>query len=301
VQRPPLREGDRSVGIAGSERTYANEARDFAYNSNSVITSRYTFYNAIPKNLYEQFQNPANVYFFMIGLLQTWKAVSTTGGWPSMYQPLFFIVCVSALRAFSEDRVRHNEDAKRNGYKYDVYENGKWTPTKSGDLKVGHLVKILENEMIPCDIVLVGSALEKGHCFIDKANLNGETTLEVMTSILETRKYTKNDGARLSEMRAEMDFEAPNDRFDALRGHLSISSSSKEVSLDGKVLAMRETNLRNCAYIIGIVVYNGNETKIQMSSNAGDVAKVKVSRIMQMVNKYLVGMVTFQVRFVMQH
>jgi magnesium-transporting ATPase (P-type) len=53
--------------------------------------------------------------------------------------------------------------------------------------------------------------------------------------------------------------------------------------LTGKFLVMRETNLRNCDYIIGLVVYTGNDTKIQMSNRSSAKAKEKKSRIMRMV------------------
>jgi hypothetical protein len=33
--------------------------------------------------------------------------------------------------------------------------------------------------MVPADMIFVGSALPKGHCFIDMSNLNGESKLEV--------------------------------------------------------------------------------------------------------------------------
>jgi magnesium-transporting ATPase (P-type) len=53
---------------------------------------------------------------------------------------------------------------------------------------------------------------------------------------------------------------------------------------------MRETNLRNTAHIFGLVVYTGNDTKIQQSNNSGEKAKVKVSRIFHMVNKIMLMM-----------
>ncbi len=38
--------------------------------SNIISTSKYTWYNLIPKLLYEQFTKLANLYFLIIGLMQ---------------------------------------------------------------------------------------------------------------------------------------------------------------------------------------------------------------------------------------
>ena len=49
----------------------------------------------------------------------------------------------------------------------------------SKDLKVGDVVKVMNHDEIPCDIVVVSSSDEKGQCHIMTANLDGETNLKV--------------------------------------------------------------------------------------------------------------------------
>jgi hypothetical protein len=53
--------------------------RGFAYDNNSVTTSKYTFYNFIFINLTQQFTRLANVYFLVIALLQLLTPLSPTG------------------------------------------------------------------------------------------------------------------------------------------------------------------------------------------------------------------------------
>ncbi len=58
---------------------------------------------------------------------------------------------------------------------------------------------------------------------------------------------------------------------------------------------MRETILRNCAFIYGLVVYTGSDTKIQMSNSDGEArSKLKTSSLMRDVNRFLIYMVLFQ-------
>lgn len=166
--------------------------------------------------------------------------------------------------------------------------------------------------MIPTDMIFLGSSLAQGHCFIDKANLNGETKLEVYSSVRETRvfcpplpddvegdkdakeKYIAGaPPSALGGMRFELTYEPPNKRFDSFRGIMRLHHSdanpsmsgeaSTEIRLDGKALLMRETNLKNTDFIYGLVVYTGNDTKIQRSNLEGEKARVKVSQIMRQV------------------
>lgn len=50
---------------------------------NRVKTSKYTAWDFVPRNLFEQLQQPPNLYFLVVGLLQIVPAVSTTGGIPT--------------------------------------------------------------------------------------------------------------------------------------------------------------------------------------------------------------------------
>lgn len=233
----------------------------------------------------------------MIGVLQIIPMSSTTGGIPTQYQPLLFIVLVSGIRAASEDWNKHKADSKRNSYKYEVLKNGAFTSVKSGEIRIGNIIKIKQDDMIPCDVVFIGSALEKGHCFIDKANLNGETKLEVETSLPATRSYCTSPAA-LKKLDLSFMYESPNGHFDTLRGQLTVNhghGKSETINVDGKSLLMRETSLRNCDFIYGLVIYCGNSTKIQMSNAQSGKPKVKKSNIMIKVEKYLIGNLLFQI------
>lgn len=46
---------------------------------NSISTTKYNFFTFIPKNLFEQFQRIANIYFGFISILQLIPGLSPTG------------------------------------------------------------------------------------------------------------------------------------------------------------------------------------------------------------------------------
>ena len=260
-----------------------------------MISSKYTVLTFLPINLFEQFHNVANLYFLLVGILQAIKSISTTNGIPTMYEPLAFIVFISSLRAAKEDYDKHASDAKRNGYLFDVLREQGWVECRSGDVRVGDLLRIKEGDMVPADCLLINSSHSKGHCFIDKANLNGETRLEVMNSVPTTRHLTDSDALLATSL--TLTYEQPNKAFDSFRGYLSAATATdvREGGVDGKALLMRETILRNTDWIIGLVVYTGDDTKIQRSNLDGEKPKLKVSRIMRQVDQLLKCMLAIQV------
>lgn len=113
VATPVARVEDRTFSVAGGKSTFPlndkGRSPDYATSTNCVISSKYTLITFLPKNLFEQFSNLANLYFLLVGVFQIVPQFSTTDGNPTMYQPLAFIVFVSALRAAKEDWSVHAE------------------------------------------------------------------------------------------------------------------------------------------------------------------------------------------------
>jgi phospholipid-transporting ATPase len=96
---------DILLHLKGKGEVVADTGRkgDTSFCDNNVISSRYTLYNFVPMNLFEQFCNMQNIYFLFIGGLQCIGVISTTHGVPTMYFPLAFIVGVSMLRSAKDD------------------------------------------------------------------------------------------------------------------------------------------------------------------------------------------------------
>ena len=63
------------AGVAAPRREfeinteYGREQRDRQFMSNMVVTTKYTCWNFLPKNLWEQLTKLANAYFLMMGAI----------------------------------------------------------------------------------------------------------------------------------------------------------------------------------------------------------------------------------------
>ena len=96
---------------------------------NSISTSKYTYYNFLPKILFEQFSKIANIYFLIIAFFQVFKEISNSNGKPVILFPLFIVVSVNGVKDFYEDWKRKKSDDKENSKNTLIYSykkrNGK--------------------------------------------------------------------------------------------------------------------------------------------------------------------------------
>eukprot|EP01135_Chromosphaera_perkinsii_P002766 Nk52_evm134s226 gene=Nk52_evmTU134s226 len=159
------------------------------YISNRVTNSKYTALTFLPLNLKEQFGRFINQYFLLIACLQlirTLTPVSPVTTWT----PLIVIFLISALKEGLDDYRRHRADDEWNNKKYHVVGapcRGTQPLKRCGvavrslkckDIQVGDVLYVKENDEIPCDAVLLHTSDAHGACFVQTANIDGETDLK---------------------------------------------------------------------------------------------------------------------------
>lgn len=100
-----------------------------------------------------------------------------------MALPLSVIVLVSMLKDAFEDYKRYKSDNEENSAKTHVYdpETGKFEIRSWNHIKPGQIVKVLEDEFIPADLITLNSSDPKGGLNIETKNLDGETHLKPKT------------------------------------------------------------------------------------------------------------------------
>lgn len=122
----------------------------------------------------------ANVYFLLISFMQMIPVISISEGKPAMLFPLIFVILVSMIKDIFEDNKRHKQDNSENYQKVLVFDTKKQAFTSKiwKKVQVGDIVKIMNDEFFPADLVLVQSAGAKGICYVETKNLDGETNLK---------------------------------------------------------------------------------------------------------------------------
>jgi magnesium-transporting ATPase (P-type) len=153
-------------------------------------SARYTAVSFLPRFLFEQFNKVANQYFFFICVL-TLMAFSPKD--PASFTVTFAgIITVSAIKEVYEDSQRAAADKELNGRQALVMRSsgsGEFTAMAWSDIRCGDLVKVLDNESFPCDLLFVSSSDSSGVCYVDTCNLDGETNLKSKMALPLTNKF----------------------------------------------------------------------------------------------------------------
>ncbi|KAK3583663.1 hypothetical protein CHS0354_021404 [Potamilus streckersoni] len=255
------------------------------YPNNTVVSSRYTLWNFLPKNLFEQFRRIANFYFLCVGIVQL--AIDTPVSPATSITPLIFVVAVTAIKQGYEDRLRHKADREVNNREVDVIRNGNLTCIKSMDIKVGDVVKVSTNQSFPCDLVMLSSHDPDGTCYITTANLDGETNLKTHFCISDTRKFQQVDD--FTKLHAYIECQQPIPDLYKFIGRITLQNENSPHepvvrSLGPENVLLRGARLKNTPYIFGCAIYTGPDTKLSLNSKA---KQTKFSRIERKMNTFL--------------
>ncbi|CAG8472503.1 26679_t:CDS:2 [Dentiscutata erythropus] len=264
--------------------------------SNSITTSRYTFFNFLPKQLYAQFSKIANVYFLFVALIQTGIP---TGQFTTLIPLSVFLSIAMAHEGFDDYR-RHKQDTIENNNEcsvLNVYRSndvtssrlGVWRKTKWKSLRVGDLVSVKAQEWVPADLLLLHSKGEKGACFVETAALDGETNLKQKQALKDTNNTLVSPEA-LANFKATVCTENPNQDLYNFDGSIELSDG-KMCALSNDQILLRGTVLRNTPEIYGLVIFTGEETKLRM--NASKNVRTKAPMIQQLVNKVVIIIFVF--------
>ena len=215
---------------------------------NFISTSKYTWYNFVPKILYEQFSKMSNIYFIIIAILQCFTEISNADGKPIILMPLCIVVLINSIKDFYEDWKRKRSDDEENNRKVEVYDldQKQFVIKKWKDIFVGNIVKIKKDEYFPADCVLISSSDRKTHnCFIESKNLDGETSLKIKKSINNLVERCKD----LSTFQGKLTTQLPNEyiyQFDAFFDfdpQINNDNNNSNYSPTDSIMGMNDSNI----------------------------------------------------------
>lgn len=148
--------------------------------------------------------------------------------------------------------------------------SARWERTLWKKLEVGDVVLLRDNDQVPADIVVLSTSDPDGVCYLETKNLDGETNLKPRRAVNATsRILSERDIERSSFV---LDSEPPHPNLYLYNGVLRFQEQTSNEVKDEPVtineILLRGCSIRNTAWVIGLVVFTGKDTKIML--NGGD-------------------------------
>ncbi|CAI2350474.1 unnamed protein product [Caenorhabditis sp. 36 PRJEB53466] len=258
----------------------------FRYADNLIKTSKYNIITFVPQNLFEQFQRIANFYFLILMILQFVPQISSIS-WYSTAVPLVIVLAFSAIKDGYDDVQRHISDRNVNTRKSYVVRNGTLCPEEWSNVKVGDVIRMMSNQFVAADLLLISTSEPHGMCYIETMELDGETNLKTRGAMTDTAQMG-DDLDEITRFDGEVVCEPPNNKLDKFTGKLIWKN--KETGITNDNILLRGCILKNTRWCYGVVVFAGKDTKLMMNSGK---TKFKRTSLDRFLNILIVGIVLF--------
>ncbi|XP_043864365.1 phospholipid-transporting ATPase ID isoform X7 [Drosophila mojavensis] len=260
----------------------------FKYHNNYIKTSKYTLLTFLPFNLLEQFQRLANFYFLCLLVLQLIPAISSLTPVTTAI-PLIGVLTLTAVKDAYDDIQRHLSDSQVNNRKSKTLRNGKLVEAKWSDVQVGDVIRLDNNQFVAADIMLLTTSEPNGLCFIETAELDGETNLKAKQCLIETTELGEQHDL-LWNFNGEIICERPNNLLNKFEG--TLMWKNQRFALDNDKILLRGCVLRNTQWCYGVVVFAGVDTKLMQNSGKTQFKSTGVDRLLNFI---IIGIVLFLV------
>ncbi|TRY98765.1 hypothetical protein DNTS_025502, partial [Danionella cerebrum] len=221
------------------------------YEGNAIRTNKYRLWSFLPMNLIEQFHRIANVYFVGLAILNFIPVVNAFQPEVALI-PICGILALTAVKDAWEDFRRYQTDQQLNNMPCFIFSRKqlRFVERKWKDVRVGDFVRVLSNEIIPADILLLHTADPNG----------GEA---FQPQIFDSRVVCEN----------------PNNNLNLFKGYVERPDKSRS-GFGIESLLLRGCTVRNTDDAAGIVVYAGHETKSMLNNSGPRYKRSKIERKM---------------------
>jgi magnesium-transporting ATPase (P-type) len=161
---------------------------------------------------------------------------------------------------------------------------------------MGDFVLLQDNERIPADLLVIANSNHDGRCYMETSTLDGEKNLKPRESIKKESYCRATVTIEESNIEAEIDLHMrlnikhPSYILYEFDGHLRYYDQKDQlqtnlIGLDSKNLLLKGAKVKNTKWVIGLVLYTGKETKIQLNATT---AKSKMTVMEKKLHKIVI-------------
>lgn len=170
----------------------------------------------------------------------------------------------------------NREKTEKARFKRDFWKN----------VRVGDFVRLYNDEEVPSDIIVLSTSDNDGACYIETKNLDGETNLKVRTALYSGRQVKRARDCEQADFVLES--EPPHANLYAYSGAVRWNQyDPKDPTAEPKEMAepvginnllLRGCTIRNTEWVLGVVAFTGEDTKIMLNSGITPSKRPKIMR-----------------------
>ena len=153
-------------------------------------------------------------------------------------------------------------------------------------VEVGDFVRIYNDDPIPADVVILSTSDPDGACYVETKNLDGETNLKVRQALHSGRSIKHAKQCEQAEFYIESEPPHANlyqysgavrwNQRNAKQSHRPETPMAEPISINN--LLLRGCSLRNTEWVLGVVVFTGQETKIMLNAGITPTKRARMAR-----------------------
>ena len=272
-----------------------------------IIFFRLTF---LPLSILYRMKSLLNIIFLITSIISCIKILSTKSI-SSALIPFLMVIGIGLIMDLIEEIKRYRNDLETNGSLTKIYQNKKFRNIKWSDIKIGNLIKVKKDEMIPADLFVICSSNKDISFYLQTSNIDGETNLKKREVSNETQKifykkekkeenyleklfeqYKKEQ--KQEEENCYIKVDPPNSNIYKINGLFFFNG--ERVIISKLNTAIRGSILKNTKFIYGIVIYTGKETKIMQNFIK---PKIKFSYLDKLVDNIIMVIIIVRLFYVL--
>ncbi|KAI5370667.1 putative P-type ATPase, HAD superfamily, P-type ATPase, transmembrane domain superfamily [Septoria linicola] len=154
------------------------------------------------------------------------------------------------------------------------------------NVRVGDFVRLYNDEEIPSDIIVLATSDADGACYIETKNLDGETNLKVRTALYSGRDIKRARDCEQADFVVESEPPHANlyaysgvvrwNQYDRSNPNAEPKEMAEPVGINN--LLLRGCTVRNTEWVLGVVAFTGEDTKIMLNSGITPSKRPKIMR-----------------------
>uniref|UniRef100_A0A8D2PI18 Phospholipid-transporting ATPase n=1 Tax=Zosterops lateralis melanops TaxID=1220523 RepID=A0A8D2PI18_ZOSLA len=205
--------------------------------------------------------------------------------WFTTIVPLVLVLTITAVKDATDDYFRHKSDNQVNNRQSQVLIGGVLRQEQWMNVRVGDIIKLENNQFVAADLLLLSSSEPHGLCYIETAELDGETNMKVRQAIPVTVEL--GNTSQLARFDGEVICEPPNNKLDKFGGTLYWKED--KYPLSNQNMLLRGCVLRNTEWCFGLVIFAGPDTKLMQNSGRTKFKRTSIDRLMNTLVLWIFG------------